>query len=204
MVKWDDMVLVGRIGKPHGLRGQVTVLPETDFAEIRFAPGAVLWTRPGPSGEPGQPLTVAAMRMQNGRAIVGFDGFAHIDEVEPLHGLELRVPETELLPLAEGAYYLHQLGGCVVETVAGERVGVVRTVEGGIGSSRLVVDGDHGEVLIPLADEICVEVDVEGRRVRIAPPAGLLDLNEVTPRASAEAVRRPPRWAKKKLTEPAG
>jgi 16S rRNA processing protein RimM len=74
-------------------------------------------------------------------------------------------------------YYHHQLIGCAVETVAGERVGHVVRVNGGAAGSLLEVDGPRGEVLIPLAVEICVEIDVEQKRIRIAPPEGLLDVN---------------------------
>jgi 16S rRNA processing protein RimM len=171
-----DMVLVGRITRPHGLRGQVAVSPETDFAEARFAVGAVLWTRSG-AGE--QPLTIASARMHGNRAIVGFAGVERIEDAESLAGQELRVPEEALQPLTPGTYYEHQLAGCEVVTTGGERVGPVRRVEGGAGSSRLVIDGAHGEVQVPLASDICREVDVIARRIVIEPPEGLLELNEV-------------------------
>ena len=99
--------------------------------------------------------------MQNGRPVVGFEGFSSIEDVERLAGLDLRVPEEELQPLEPGMYYHHQLIGCAVETVAGERVGDVVRVDGGAAGSLLVVDGPRGEVLVPLAAEICVEIDVD-------------------------------------------
>ena len=79
--------------------------------------------------------------MQGARPVVGFEGFERIEDAERLAGLELRVPEETLQPLAEGIYYQHQLIGCVVETVAGERVGEVVRVEGGAAGSLLVIDG---------------------------------------------------------------
>jgi 16S rRNA processing protein RimM len=174
MADWDDMVLVGRIARPHGIRGHVFVNPETDFVEERFAPGAVMWIR-SPHGE--EPLTIAAARLQGGRPVVAFDGFSSIEAIERLAGLELRVPETELRPLSSGAYYQHQLVGCVVETRAGERIGPVVRVDGGAGGSLLAIDGAHGEILVPFAADICVDVDVAAKRIRIDPPAGLLELN---------------------------
>jgi 16S rRNA processing protein RimM len=168
------MVLVGRIARPHGLRGQVVVTPETDFVENRFQTGATLWTR---SSRGDEVLTISTMRVQNGRPVIGLEGFATIEEVERLAGLELRVPEEALMPLADGAYYVHQLVGCVVETVGGLRVGEVTRVEAGGGTSLLAIDGPHGEILVPLATDICVDVDVAGRRIRIEPPQGLLELN---------------------------
>ena len=173
---WEGMALVGRISRPHGLRGQVAINPETDFIEERFAEGATVWTRSSAGDEQ---LTIASMRVQNGRPIVGFEGFARVEDVERLLGLELRVPEGALQPLQPGTWYEHQLVGCAVETTAGDVVGEVAKVEGGAGASRLVMNGPRGEILIPLAVDICVEIDVANKKIRINPPEGLLDLNEV-------------------------
>lgn len=173
------MVLVGRIARPHGVRGHLFVSPETDFLEQRFAPGATLWTR-SDRGE--ERLTIASSRVQNGRPVVGFEGFSSLTDVERLAGLELRVPEDALQPLDAGSYYQHQLVGCAVETRAGERVGLVSRVDGGAGGSILTVAGERGEVLIPFAADICVDVDVAARTIRIEPPEGLLDLNAPGPR----------------------
>ena len=169
------MVLVGKIARPHGIRGQVIVTPQTDFVEDRFREGATFWTR---SDRGTEVLTVTSARVQNGRPVIGLEGFATIEDVERLAGLELRVPEDALSPLAEGAYYVHDLVGCVVATTSGERIGEVIRVDGGAGASVLSVDGPRGEVLVPLAADICVEVDIAGRRIRIDPPDGLLELNE--------------------------
>ena len=169
------MALVGRIARPHGLRGQVVINPETDFVEERFAEGATLWTRSAAGDEQ---LTIASSRVQNGHPIVGFEGCARVEDVERLAGLELRVPEDALRPLQPGTYYEHQLVGCEVETTAGDLIGAVAKVDGGGGASRLVMNGPRGEILIPLAVDICVEIDVANKKIRINPPEGLLELNE--------------------------
>jgi 16S rRNA processing protein RimM len=171
---WDEMVLVGRIARPHGIRGQVIVAPETDFVEDRFQASGTLWCKTTRGIER---LTIESMRVQKGRAVVGFEGFARIEDVERLAGAELRVPEHALQPLGDGAYYHHQLIGCVVETIRGERVGDVVAVEGGSSGSLLEIEGPRGQVLIPFAVDICVEIDVQARRIRIDPPEGLLDVN---------------------------
>jgi 16S rRNA processing protein RimM len=175
MADWDQMVLVGRIARPHGIRGQVIVTPETDFVEDRFRSGATFWTQ---SARGTEVLKVTSARVQNGRPVIGFEGFEKIEDVERLAGLDLRVPEDSLLPLEAGAYYVHDLVGCAVETISGEPVGEVKRVEGGAGASVLSVEGRRGEVLVPLAADICLEVDIAGRRIRINPPEGLLELNE--------------------------
>src|SRR5687768_13615169 len=173
---WDDMAVVGRVARPHGLRGDVVINPETDFVEERFRKGKTVWTRSA-AGE--ECLTIASARVQQGRAVVGFAGLSSIEAAERLAGLELRIPEESLQPLEPGRYYEHQLVGCSVATARGELVGTVVRVDSGAGSSRLVVDGARGEILVPLAADICVEIDVAGRRIRIEPPEGLLELNEV-------------------------
>lgn len=169
-------MLVGRIARPHGLRGQVVVAPETDFVEERFAPGATLFTRSAQGRE--ETLEIAASRIQSGRPIVGFAGFDTIDAVERLVGQDLRVPEDALAPLGPNAYYHHELIGCAVATVDGESVGEVTGVQGGAGGSLLAVAGRRGEVLIPLARDICVTVDVAAKRITVVPPDGLLELND--------------------------
>jgi 16S rRNA processing protein RimM len=169
------MVLVGRIARPHGLRGQVAINADTDFVEARFRVGETLWVQREGRREQ---LTIASARFQNGHPVVAFEGLTRIDDVERLAGLELRIPEDALQPLERGQYYQHQLVGCMVETAEGAPVGTVRGVEGGPGSSLLVVQGERSDILIPLAAVICVEIDVGSRRIRIDPPEGLLDLNE--------------------------
>jgi 16S rRNA processing protein RimM len=175
MADFDEMVLVGRVARPHGLRGQVAVNPETDFAEERFAPGQSLWTR-SPRGD--EQLTIVTARMQGARPVIAFAGYERIEDAEQLVGQELRIPAGMLQPLGEHAYYEHELTGCVVETLEGARIGTVDRVEGSFGSSRLIVDGAGGEIDIPLALDICREIDVAAKRIRIEPPEGLLELNE--------------------------
>ena len=171
---WDEMVLVGRIARPHGIRGQVIVTPETDFVDKRFQVGGTLWCKTVRGVER---LTIESMRVQNGRPIVGFEGFARIEDVERLPGGELRIPDRALQPLPDGAFYHHQLIGCVVDTVNGERVGDVVGVEGGSSGSLLEIVGPRGQMLVPFAVDICVEIDVQAKRIRIDPPEGLLEVN---------------------------
>ena len=168
------MALVGRIARAHGIKGQVIVNPDTDFPEERFRPGATLFTMRGGLIES---KTLTTVRFQNGRPVIGIDGVATMNEAEALAGLELRVPVEQLAPLPDGTFYHHDLIGCVVVTGGGERVGTVESVEGTIGRSRLVVAGAKGEILIPLAAEICRTIDVAGKRIVIEPPEGLLDVN---------------------------
>jgi 16S rRNA processing protein RimM len=172
---WDAMAVVGRIARPHGLRGHVFVNLETDFPEERFRPGAELFVERGGHVEP---LTLTAVRFQNERPVVAFAGVEGIDAAAPLAGLELRVPADQLSPLPAGTFYRHDLVGCVVETRDGRTVGPVREVEGTIEGSRLVVAGAKGDVLIPLASAICTTIDTTTKKIVIDAPEGLLELNE--------------------------
>jgi 16S rRNA processing protein RimM len=168
------MAVVGRIARPHGLRGQVVVNVETDFPGERFRPGAELFVE---RGGVVKPLTLTSVRFQNQRPVIGIAGIDTIDAAAPLAGLELRVPADRLAPLPEGTFYRHDLVGCRVEMRGGKPVGIVRDVEGTLAGSRLVVTATHGDVLIPLASEICTTIDVGAKRIVIEPPDGLLDLN---------------------------
>jgi 16S rRNA processing protein RimM len=172
--KWDEMAVVGWIARAHGLRGQVIVNPETDFPEGRFRPGAELFLNRAGVVEP---LTVTTVRFQRERPVIGLRGVEDIDAASALAGFELRVPVEWLAPLPEGTFYRHDLVGCEVQTGAGEQVGIVTDVEGAMGGSRLVVRTSRGDVLVPLALEICTTIDPRRRRIVIEPPDGLLELN---------------------------
>jgi 16S rRNA processing protein RimM len=185
MPAWEELVLVGRVARTHGLRGQVVVNPETDFVAERFQRGAEVWTRV--DGRE-RALTIVDARVEGRRPILAFDGYGSVEASEALAGAELRVPESSLQPLPEGSYYLHQLAGCRVETTEGAPVGTVSRVDGGAGAAVLVVDGAGGEVLVPLAQEICVGIDVDARVIRVQLPEGLLELNET--KASRRANRQ--------------
>ena len=171
---WEQMVLVGRVARTHGLRGHVVVNPETDFVAERFRAGAEVWTRVNGLE---QALTITDARVDGPRPILAFEGVGTVEAAEGLAGAELRIPESDLLPLPEGRYYLHQLVGCRVDTTDGATVGEVKRVEGGAGAAVLAVDGAQGEVLVPLAQEICVGIDVGARLIRVRLPEGLLELN---------------------------
>jgi 16S rRNA processing protein RimM len=172
--EWDECAVVGRVARAHGNRGQVIVNPETDFVEDRFRVGAELLANRG--GRIGT-LRVTAMRTHLGRPIVALEGVETMNDAEAMAGVELRVPVAELAPLPGGMFYRHDLIGCRVETTGGTAVGEVTSVEGELETSRLVVAAPGGDVLIPLARAICVDIDVAARRVVVDPPEGLLELN---------------------------
>jgi 16S rRNA processing protein RimM len=167
------MVSVGRVVRPQGHRGEVVVDPETDFPERRFANGATLFVR---RGDEVVGVVIDKSRPHQHRWVIAFAGFASIEAAETLRDAELRVPESELAPLEQGTFWVHELLGCEVVTIQGTRVGEVRRVDLATGVPMLVLD-DGGELLVPLVDAICRTVDVQARRITIDPPEGLIDLN---------------------------
>jgi 16S rRNA processing protein RimM len=175
VLQWDAMVVVGRVARTHGLRGQVIVNPETDFLEDRFRAGSVLYVRQTLEA---QPLVVTAVRFHQGRPILSLEGIGSIQEAERLAGAELRVPADAVKQLPADEFYRHELVGCRVRTTAGLDLGTVAAVEGPREGSRLVVRRGRSEVLVPLAADICIEIDTRGRSIVIEPPEGLLDLNQ--------------------------
>ena len=170
----EGLVLVGIVARTHGLKGEVAIDPRTDFADERFAPGAeLLVEREGRL----ETLRVATERMHQGRPLVSFDGRASIEAVEPLRGASLWIREGTRRALEAGRFYHSELEGCRVETTRGAIVGVVARVEATGGAPLLVIEGSAGEVLVPLAEAICREIEPAARRIVIDPPDGLLELN---------------------------
>jgi 16S rRNA processing protein RimM len=171
-------LVVGRVGRPHGLRGEVTVEVRTDDPASRFAVGSVLATEPAERG----PLTVSAARWHSGALLVAFDGCQDRDAAEELRGTLLEIDSAELQPLGDPEeFYDHDLIGLSVVTVAGEQVGDVADVLHH-GQDLLVVEGSGArvgaEIMIPFVAAIVPTVDVAAGRLIIDPPAGLLDSDE--------------------------
>jgi 16S rRNA processing protein RimM len=171
----DDLLLVGRVARPHGNRGQVIVNPETDFADERFRVGEVLLVGPE---EGAVPRRITAARFHQGRPVLALEGIASMNDAEALAGADLWMPSSALPPLPPATYYRHDLVGCEVRDATDAAVGRVVDVQGPIERSHLVVDGPRGEVLIPLVETICVRVDPAARVIVVDPPEGLLEVNE--------------------------
>ncbi len=170
---WDDLILVGIVARTHGIKGQVIVNPHTDFIEERFRVGAVFQVRLADGTR--RTADVTAVRVHQGRPIIGIGGVSTMTDAERWAGAELRIEPSAQGELPPGRYYHHELVGCEVVLAGGERVGRVVAVEGQTGQSRLVVNGPRQTHEIPLVEAIC-QVDVAARRITITPPDGLLDL----------------------------
>ena len=169
----DDTVVVGRIGRPHGVRGEVTVEVRTDDPDLRFAPGAVLRTEPADRG----PLTIAGRRWHREVLLLSIDGVESREAAEELRNTELHVPVADLPALEDPEdYYDHQLVGLAARLPDGTDLGTVSAVRHE-GADLLVVRRvEGGELLVPFVTAIVPTVDVAGGSLVVDPPEGLLDL----------------------------
>jgi 16S rRNA processing protein RimM len=173
-------LVVGRVGRAHGTRGEVAVEVRTDDPDRRFAPGSAVDTEPPEHG----PLRVEGARPHSGRLLVRFEGIADRTAAERLRGALLTVDSADAPQLGDpDEFYDHQLVGLAVVTVDGSLVGTVDDVLHPPGPGLLAVatgqsDEGSAEVLVPFVKAIVVSVDVTGGRLVIDPPPGLLDLGE--------------------------
>jgi 16S rRNA processing protein RimM len=173
------LLAVGRIGRPHGIRGEVAVEVRTDDPAHRFAPGSVLSTQPAECG----PLTVAAARSHAGGLIVRFFEVSDRDGAERLRGAWLVIDSAGLAaPTGPDEFHDHQLVGLDVVTVDGRHVGSVTDVRHH-GQDLLVIrpGGDRGgEILVPFVAAIVPAVDLQAGQLVIDPPPGLLTGGETS------------------------
>ncbi|MGX5655653.1 ribosome maturation factor RimM [Geodermatophilus nigrescens] len=169
----QDTVVVGRIGRPHGVRGEATVEVRTDDPGARFRVGVALRTDPAGRG----PLTITAARWHRDVLLLAFEGYDSREAVEALRDTLLEVPVDELPDLEDpDAFYDHQLVGLAARLPDGTPLGEVTAVRHE-GAELLVVRRvDGGELLVPFVAAIVPTVDVPGGYVVVDPPEGLLDL----------------------------
>lgn len=188
------IVTIGRIGRAHGIRGEVTVDVRTDTPDERFTDGAVLATDPAAAG----PLTVRRARWHSGRLLVHFAGVADRTAAELLRGVSLlaEIGADESTGDPE-EFFDHQLLGLSVVMADGTEVGEVSDVIHAPGQDLLAVRrAGATEVLVPFVAEIVPEVDLDAGRLVVDPPPGLFDLDEAEsdrsaePAGDAEAARR--------------
>ena len=177
------LVVVGRIGRPHGVKGAATIEVRTDDPDKRFAVGARLLT------DSGLDLTVASATWHSGRLLVTFEGYDDRTAVEQLRNALVSVDRpADERPEDPEEFYDSDLQGCEVVLAVGTAggnadgnsggsvIGVVREVSHLPGQDLLVVaTPDEREVLIPFVSAFVPQIDVSAKRIVITPPEGLLE-----------------------------
>ena len=172
-------LVVGHLNKPHGTKGEFFVWPLTDHPEGVFVPGVVLLLGEEEANEPNPdlpPLRVDTVRPFQRGLLVHFGGVEDRNQADLLRGRYLFQSVEELAPLGEGELFYHQLLEMSVFTGEGENLGRVVEVFELSPSDLLEVRGPRGVIMVPFANHIVVDVDVEERRIVIDPPEGFLDL----------------------------
>ncbi|KOU32135.1 16S rRNA processing protein RimM [Streptomyces sp. WM6368] len=169
-------MVVARIGRAHGIKGEVTVEVRTDEPELRLSPGAVLKTEPATVG----PLTIETGRVHSGRLMLRFAGVKDRTGAEALRNtLLIAEVDPSELPEEEDEYYDHQLMDLDVVLEDGTEIGRITEISHLPSQDLFIVERPDGsEVMIPFVEEIVAEIDLEEQRCVITPPPGLIDERE--------------------------
>lgn len=167
-----DLITIAKIAKTRGLRGEVIADILTDFPERFELLDKVFIVKPN-----GETLETSLERFwfQKDRVVLKFADFNKIETAETLRDSEVCIPEDEVIELEEDEFYDWELKDCEVETVDGDKLGQVKELLRTGGTEVLVIEGKSKEYLIPFAETICVEIDIENKLIKVDPPEGLLE-----------------------------
>ena len=168
-------MVVGRLRKPHGLKGDLTLFPITDSPDTVFAAGRLVWLV-GLDGEVvAGPVTIERSRSYHREWLVKFAGADRREAIEPWRGLFLAVPADELAPPEGDEVYLHELDGFAVRLPDETPLGLVTATYELPSGVMIEVQGPKREFLLPFKKEFVREVDRAGRRLVVTPPEGLIE-----------------------------
>jgi 16S rRNA processing protein RimM len=162
-------LVVGRIGRAHGVLGEATIEVRTDDAELRFAVGNKLTL------DSGKELTIKSSRWHNQVLLLAFEGINDRNQIEDLRD-QLVSADVDTNNMAEGEYHYQQLIGSQVFLQSGDLIGVVEEIVKLPGQDLLSVNNGGKEVLIPMVKQIIVSIDVQTKTIVVNPPEGLLDV----------------------------
>ncbi|MGQ0702572.1 MAG: ribosome maturation factor RimM [Gemmatimonadales bacterium] len=169
-------LLVGRLRKPHGLKGDCAVFPLTDEPARVFAPGQTVWLQTLAGQLVGGPLTIERSRPYHREWLIAFREHGRIDAVEGWRGHFLVADPNTLRPLAADEVYLHDLVGFAVRDPSGRPLGLVSDWDEGPAGLVLTVQGSQREFLMPYRKDFVRQVDREGRVLVVELPEGLVEL----------------------------
>lgn len=169
----DDLIVIARAVRTHGLKGEIVAELLTDFPERFEDVDELVLVSPSGKKSTGE---LEDFWFQKDRVVLKLAGYDDVDQAKSLVGYDFAVPDSERVPLEEDEFYDWELEGCTVK--AGDKnIGQVRSVLRTGGAEILVISGDSGkEQLVPLAADIVVKVDTAAKEILIDPPEGLLEL----------------------------
>jgi 16S rRNA processing protein RimM len=169
-------LVVGRLRKPHGLKGDCAVFPLTSDPELAFAEGSEVWLKNLAGTVVAGPLTIARSRPYHRQWLVAFAGHLAVEAVKPWGGLFVVADGGALRPPGPGEVYLHELEGVAMRNRAGAPLGLVSQVTEMPSGLMLLVQGPKREFLVPFRKEFVVEVDRPARTLVVELPEGMTDL----------------------------
>ncbi|PAF32302.1 ribosome maturation factor RimM [Paenibacillus sp. 7516] len=168
-----EFMNVGKIVNTHGIRGELKIMPLTDFPEVRFAKNAELYLFT-PDNHPVL-VHVESARLHKNMYIVRLKEYGNINEVEKFKGSIAKVSKENLAELEENEYYFHQIVGCTVVTEEGENLGTISEIlTPGANDVWVVKTAAGKEILLPVIDDVVLDVDVNEKLVKVHLMEGLL------------------------------
>ena len=169
------LLVVGRVERPHGVGGEVSVSIQTDFPERFTAGETFLWRR----GDETRELIVVSVRPHQRRVLLGFEGVEDVAGARDLSGGDLCITAENARPAPDGFFYEHEILGWLCEDTTGKRLGEAVGLEKAPGSPMLSVEIAPGRIaLVPFVHGIVVSIDRDARRIVLDPPEGLMELAE--------------------------
>jgi 16S rRNA processing protein RimM len=168
-------LVVGRLRKPHGLKGDVTLFPLTDDPATTFAPGRSVWLVGLDGATVAGPLTIERSKAYHREWLLKIAGAERREDVDPWRGLFLAAPASDLAPPADDEVYLHELDGFSVRLPDETPLGLVSGVYELPSGLMIEVQGPKREFLLPYRREFVAQVDRAGRRLVVTPPEGLVE-----------------------------
>jgi 16S rRNA processing protein RimM len=168
--KRDDLINIGRVLGPWGVKGKIKIAPLTDFPE-RFNPGQTLYCD-------AEACVIESTDWHRGNALVKITGVDTIVLAERFTGKYVTISPSQIMPLPTGRFYHFQIIGLVVITADGREIGPVTAVLNSAASDIYAVKGQDGEILIPATDATIKTIDLEKKIMIIEPVPGLLELNK--------------------------
>ena len=170
----DSLLSVGKIVNTHGIRGELKILSSTDFPDVRFAPGNKL-TFVNPENGQQVSATVDLYRPNKGTCLIKFKEYSNINEVEKYKGWELKVSKDQAIELPENEYFFHEIMGCRVVTDENEDIGqIVEILRPGANDVWVVKMNKGSQLLLPVIDDVVLDVDVQAKIVKVHLMEGLL------------------------------